>query len=291
MIVGLLLVSSWTQVLSRPQLRGSSVASDCAANIKELWAIRHSDDVCYHMPSYDSEHRIDCPLNAAGVDISVRNGLQSQLWKNLSKDDLILVSPMNRTRGTLYFELFGAGLLDSESLPHIMMDSALIEIGNDSGNMGTHTSKWSENYTKWAESDHWYGGDSAVEEWNSVFAHAGPIATKDELTTWQLQTKNVHFGNDISPQSLSNKARLHAHICEWVQAHPSSTVVLVSHHVVMDDLLCLNSNQSGEFATPFQIDEVADFMQALGQWPIPIGQPPTTPSEWAQPICNQTFSR
>jgi len=292
MIIGLLLVSSWTRVFSWPKLRGRSVASDCAANIKELWAIRHSDDVCYHMPSgYDSKNRIDCPLNPAGVNISVGNGTQSQLWKNLSKDDLILVSPMNRTRGTLYFELFGAGLLGSESLPHIMMDSALIEIGSDAGNIGTHTSEWSENYTEWAQSDHWYGGGSAIEEWNAVFAQSGPIATKDELATWQFQTKNVHFGNDISPQSLSNKARLHDHICEWVQAHPSSTVVLVSHHVVLGDLFCLDDTQAGEMAKPFRIDEVADFMQALSRWPIPVGTPPSTPKAWAQPICNRTFSR
>lgn len=291
MLPALLVVTSWTRGAGRSQLRGSGMNTDCAANIQELWAIRHSDDVCYHMPSYDSEQRIDCPLNRDGEEISFRNGETSPLWTRLTEDDLILVSPMNRTRGTLYFELLGAGLLGKESLPRIMMDSALIEIGNDAGNIGTHTNEWGENYTEWAQSAHWYDGESAIEEWNALYAQEGPIASEDELATWQLQTKNVHFGNDISPQSLSNKARLHDHICKWVHEHPSSKIVMVSHHVVLDDLLCLNNSQAGEFAKPFQIDDVANFMGALSEWPIPAGNPPSKPSQWAQPICNQTFTR
>lgn len=281
MLVGVLVVSMSTLANARPQLRGRGMTGDCAANIKELWAIRHSDDVCYYMPSYDSKNRIDCPLNLRGENISLKQGIESPLWKRLGKDDLILVSPMNRTRGTLYFELLGAGLLDSECLPQIMMDSALIEIGTDAGNIGTHTSSWSENYTQWAQSAHWYDGEPAIEEWNSLFAHKGPNATKEELATWQKQTRNVLFGNDISPQSLSNMARLHDHICDWVETHPSSTVVLVSHHVVMNELFCLDDTQADVFAAPFRVEDVPDFMQALSRWPIPS----------ANHTCNQTFKR
>lgn len=257
---------------------------DCAASIKELWAIRHSDDVCYHMyGGYDAGKVIDCPLNANGIGISMQRGQATPLWKSTTADDLVLVSPMARTRETLYYSLLGAALLGKASMPQVRMDSALIEIGHDPGNIGTVTSEWSENSSAWSEPASWQGGERRIREWNLLLAQEGPKANSSQLLRWQGQTKNVLYGHDTSPQSVGNLARLHDNICGWVQKHPSSRVVLVSHHVIMTELLCLNSSQAGVFAEPFQVEDVHGFLHWLHSWP--------SDSEPQDSTCMQTFSR
>jgi len=281
-ILAMLIVVLYTP--DRPWSEAENVLAGCAHNVREIWAIRHSGDVCYDTTPYNADNLTDCPLNAFGRNLSMRNGLESPLYPKLGPDDLILVSPMHRTRGSLYLELTTSGLLQQpELLPTIRLDTALIEIGNDVGNIGTVTSRWQEKYAAWQEPHSWIGGQQEMDRWNSIYAVDGPKASDSEFARWKRLTRHIAAGRDISPQSMASLPHLSRNICSWADAHPQSIIVLVTHHVFLDQMMCTNATQAGRFAHPFRIDDVDGFLRHLASVSVHLRS--------NLPLCSRTFDR
>lgn len=261
-----------SQPRSAGRLRASSLleetpVDDCEPCIGELWVMRHANTTCWDTVPYDAGKQIDCPLDQAGVGQGMRYGKLSKLFQEgLSQDDLVLVSPLARTRATIYYELLAAGLLTGGgAVPAVRMHTGLVEIGKDPGNIGTVTTEWSRNFTNlgWDRPEFWDGGQTALDWWNEIYAQKALVPGIVELQAWRSKTKQVVDSLDISPQSLASLPSLRSSMCSWACSHQKSKVVLVSHHLFMSELLCLDANDSIHGGRPFRVKDVAGFLRHL----------------------------
>jgi hypothetical protein len=242
------------------------------------------------MVPYDASHLIDCPLDEVGIRESIQHGAQSALFHGrLSGTDLVLVSPMLRTRTTIFYELLSAGLLNgTDAKPTVKMHTGLVEVGTDPGNIGTRTTDWSKNFTElgWDRPEAWYGGHESIERWNSKYALlAAPVPSAIDLEVWRSATKEVVDSKDISPQSLANLPSLRSSICDWACPRGPSKIVLVSHHIFMSELLCLDLEQASDAGRPFRVEDVPGFLSHLQE---PFGHEVRPPSGLQ---CSHTFRR
>mmetsp|Transcript_10076 Transcript_10076/g.27399 ORF Transcript_10076/g.27399 Transcript_10076/m.27399 type:complete len:243 (+) Transcript_10076:3-731(+) len=242
------------------------------------------------MVPYDASNLIDCPLDEAGIRESIHHGAQSALFHGrLSGADLVLVSPMLRTRATIFYELLAAGLLNGTAArPTVRMHTGLVEVGTDPGNIGTRTTDWSENFTRlgWDRPEAWDGGGESIERWNSKYALlAAPVPSAIELEAWRSATREVVASRDISPQSLASLPSLRSSICDWACSRGPSRVVLVSHHIFMSELLCLDPEQASDVGRPFRVEDVPGFLSHLQG---SFGQEMRPPSGLQ---CSRTFRR